>query len=463
MDVTSSACWAGPVVGIIRAETEFALWAIAHTNATCVVFDPARQRFRRVKDEWLQRLLDGRAALDTWDLPSVDPERPRKTDKIPAPLRTAFHWLKIRRRLLSVLEQIRLRDGAKAQWLQSIQPWLMSSKYRRRMFISAGVRRDIPSFGTALGDEVKISKDAIFVCAGSSWANMNSAELIRLKEVSGCKIVTYCYDIIPLQFPEWYKSHDVDSFRKHYHKAFPLSDLVVFSAEQIECDARAYCQRHSLRINQTAVVPLGSDFAVKTASSEPLPSGLTSGRFILFVSTIEPRKGHDLLYRVWLRLVESGVVDKSYKLVFVGRWGWKIEKLKAALLEDPRVKDRIMIMSDVSDRVLDVLYRECSFCVYPSIYEGFGLPVVEALSHGKALIASNGGALKEVVGRFSPTLEPTDVDGWYNKLAEWITDPTERRRYEERIKQDFAPRSWSAAASAFFNRVLATNSWSPSR
>lgn len=456
MDITSSACWAGPVVGIIRAETEFALWAISHANATCVVFDPARQRFRRVKVEWLGKLLDGRAALDTWEMPAVDPERPRKSDRIPAPLRPVFQWLKIRRKLLSVLEQVRLKKRGMAQWAETIQPWLMSSKYRRRMFISAGVRRDIPSFDTALDDEITISKDSVFVCAGSSWANLNSRELAKLKDVPGCRIVTYCYDIIPLQFPEWYKAHDVDAFKSYYHRAFALSDLVVFSAEQIERDARAYCERHFLPIKQTAIVPLGSDFAVKTASSEPLPSGLTSGRFILFVSTIEPRKGHQLLYEVWLRLAAAGVVDESYKLVFVGRWGWKIEEFKAALLEDARVKDRIVIMSDVSDRVLDALYRECSFCVYPSLYEGFGLPVIEAFSHGKAVIASNGGALKEVVGSFSPTLEPTDVDGWYNKLSEWITDPEERRRYEERIRKDYAPRSWSTAASAFFNQTLAT-------
>jgi glycosyltransferase involved in cell wall biosynthesis len=300
--------------------------------------------------------------------------------------------------------------------------------------------------------------DSVFVCAGSNWGNMNLVELTRLNKAFGCKIITYCYDIIPLQFPEWYKSEDVDAFRRYYHQAFPLSDLVVFSAEQIERDARAYCERQSLLIKQTAVVPLGGDFTIKAATSEPLPADLTSGRFILFVSTIEPRKGHRMLYELWLQLVESGVVGENYKLVFVGRWGWKIEELKAALQEDTRVRDQIVIMSDVSDEALDVLYRQCSFCVYPSIYEGFGLPIIEAFSRGKAVIASNGGALKEVVGPFSPTLEPTDVEGWYSKLAEWISDPTERRRYEERIKQEFSPRSWSMAASAFFNQALATNS-----
>jgi len=343
-----------------------------------------------------------------------------------------------------------------ARWAAAIQPWLMSAKYRRLMFVSAGVRRDIPSFDTALDDDIAVDRDCVFVCAGSSWTNVNLAELFRLKDASGCKIVTYCYDIIPLQFPEWYKSHDVENFRSYYHRAFPLSDLVVFSARQIERDARVYCEQHGLRINRTAVVPLGSYFASKNGSSEPLPAGLTSGRYILFVSTIEPRKGHRLLYDVWLRLVASGVVDDGYKLVFIGRWGWKIEELKAALLQDMRARDRIVILSDLSDQLLDALYRECAFCVYPSIYEGFGLPVIEAFAHGKTVIASNGGALREVVGPFSPTLDPTDVEGWYRKLAEWITDPTERLRYEERIKRDFIPRSWGEAASAFFAQALAT-------
>jgi glycosyltransferase involved in cell wall biosynthesis len=453
IDITSSARWGGPVVGIVRVETELALWALANTNARFVVFDPRRQRFRCVRRVWLTRLLDGRASLNTWDLPAADPERPRTLDRLPAPLGAAFRALKIRRRLLSALEQVRLANGALATGAGKVQSWLMSPRHRHRMYMSADTRRDMPSFDTALDEEVAAGPDSIFVCAGLGWLDINSSELIRLKKTSGCRVVTFCHDIIPLQFPHWYKAHDVEAFRSYFHRVFPLADLVVFSAHQIESDARDYCRRHSLQIRKTAVVPLGSDFAVRAGTPEPCPPGVAKGRYILFVSTIEPRKGHDLLYKVWLRLLAEGG-DRDCRLVFVGRWGWNTADLKTALLGDPRVRDRILIMSDVPDRTLDALYRNCSFCVYPSVYEGFGLPVVEALSYGKAVIASNGGALKEVVGSFSPTLDPCDSDAWYNKLAQWIADSAERQLYEDRIKADYVPRPWSKTASDFFESSL---------
>ncbi len=86
-----------------------------------------------------------------------------------------------------------------------------------------------------------------------------------------------------------------------------------------------------------------------------------------------------------------------------------------------------------------------AFCVYPSLYEGFGLPVIEAFSLGKAVIASSGGALPETVGRFAPCLDPNDEDAWFETLKQWIEDPAIRERHETIIRAEF---SWPTREQA---------------
>jgi glycosyltransferase involved in cell wall biosynthesis len=200
------------------------------------------------------------------------------------------------------------------------------------------------------------------------------------------------------------------------------------------------------------VCPLGANTAVRRSDrSGPLPAGLEAGRYALFVSTIEPRKGHEFLYRVWLRLIERTIPQKhAFKLAFVGRAGWMTEDFVATVKADARLGGSIQFLDQVEDDQLERLYDNAAFCVYPSLYEGYGLPVVEAFSRGKALLASNGGSLAEVVGDLSPTLPPRDAAAWQSMLAEWITNPDARRPFEVAIRERFSHPDWEEASALFF-------------
>jgi glycosyltransferase involved in cell wall biosynthesis len=110
-------------------------------------------------------------------------------------------------------------------------------------------------------------------------------------------------------------------------------------------------------------------------------------------------------------------------------------------------------LAGVSDAVLDLLYRHAAFCLYPSLYEGYGLPVVEAFARGKAVIASNAGALPEMVQDFSPCLDPRDEDAWRETLKTWVGDPTARAPFEKAIRERFRHPSWEEAAAGVFSAV----------
>ncbi|TIP39182.1 MAG: glycosyltransferase family 4 protein, partial [Mesorhizobium sp.] len=111
-------------------------------------------------------------------------------------------------------------------------------------------------------------------------------------------------------------------------------------------------------------------------------------------------------------------------------------------------------LDNVDDGTLSLLYQNSAFCVYPSLYEGYGLPPVEALAYGKALIASTGGAIPEVVGPFGLCLDPLDAEGWEKAMREWITSPEVRTAYEAKAGE-FVARSWELAGRETLEATLA--------
>ena len=130
-----------------------------------------------------------------------------------------------------------------------------------------------------------------------------------------------------------------------------------------------------------------------------------------------------------------------------------MEGFEAALRDTPAVKGSLIILPQADDVLLDLLYRNAAFCLYPSFYEGYGLPVVEAFARGKAVIASNGGSLAEVVGDFSPSLDPRDEDAWFETLRRWIVDPSARAPYEAALRERFRHPSWEEVGAMFYHEV----------
>jgi glycosyltransferase involved in cell wall biosynthesis len=459
-DVSTSMRWLGPPVGIVRVERKLALWAAANVrNVEFVFFDPTRQAYCAVTYD-VRQFLTGEASINTLGL--TNPVRPgrRRTDRIPAALRPTFLWIsQFRRNALAQLEQIRL--GTQRPWIAGLadrlQRWLMSAKYRNFMVREDGTRRALIPYDTAVGARIAFGRDDTLICAGSGWGHTNIEALSESKSRTGFRMVLVCHDLIPLLFPQFYHDHDVELFRNYMDKALAIADHIVVNSRKVETDCRAYCMRHDIVLEKFFVGPLGFDIGnVDSKFAAELPAGLHAGQFAMLVSTIEPRKGHRLLYRVWRRLVAEGVPQATgFKLVFVGRPGWMIDDLLADIQNDAQTAAHILIIGDVDDDLLAALYQGVAFCVYPSVYEGYGLPVIESLSYGKAVITSSGGALPELVQNFSPCLDPNDEQAWYEAIKQWVESPHARVPYEREIRMRFRHPTWSEAAAKLFAGVSA--------
>ncbi|WP_146604551.1 glycosyltransferase family 4 protein [Rhodoplanes roseus] len=458
LDLSWSLRWAGPPVGILRVERELARFAFASLPAAHgVFFDPATRRYRLLDRATALRFLAGDAVLDTLGLRDPGRVGRRKSDRIPATLRPLARWLlQSRHMALQTLERRRLAaPPERAARIARLQAPLIKGKYRGLMLKGDGSRRDFVPLDALASAPVDFRPDDILVCAGAGWSHTDIAAIRDQKQATPFRLALLCYDIIPILFPQFYKPHDVESFTHYFEGAFRIADLVLVNSRRVEADVKAWCTRLALPLAATTVVPLGADIpAAGGAPAGALPSGLEPQKFALFVSTIEPRKGHRLLYETWLRLLAAGVPQKAgFKLVFVGRPGWMVEDLVRALDSDERLNGTLLRLDRVDDATMRALSAGAAFCLYPSRYEGYGLPLVEAFHLGKAVIASTGGSLPEVAGPFSPCLDPEDAEAWFTTMRRWIEDPSARAPYEETIRTSFRHPGWSESAALFFARV----------
>ncbi len=199
---------------------------------------------------------------------------------------------------------------------------------------------------------------------------------------------------------------------------------------------------------RTTVALLGAARSLGTSTSDgadrPADSRdalLRDGGFVLAVGTLEPRKNLPRLVEAFGRL--PAVLQDSYPLVIVGASGWQTGETLEALRS---LGERAHILGYVSDAALAELYRRCAVFCYPSLGEGFGLPVLEAMTAGAAVVTSNVSSLPEVGGDAVEYADPLDVDSIAAALCRVLDDGAHRAELRARAVQRAAEFSWATFA-----------------
>jgi len=439
LDVSTLARWTGPPVGIVRVEHALAHQARAwRTDASFAFHDPQSGLFHGLDPRWAPVVTGWDGAVEMF---SRTRERGQR------------RWLPSRYGIVMGLERTRLLSARPLARRAAGGAQRVVLALRRHAFpveSSRGTRIANVPFEIALGGPTRLGPEDVMLSAGTDWLHKNVQAIAAMKRRDGFRYAVLCYDMIPLTHPEFFHAHDVEHFRDYWDTMWRTADLVVFNARQIEADARRIFG--GLPAPNTAVAPLGYDPPASEAEPPALPGALEPGRYALFVSTIEPRKGHALLLRAWQRLLDRGLPQRhGFRLVFVGRAGWKVDAVLQQLAAPGAFGSTVLHLQGIDDAALEGLYRGAAFCLYPSLYEGFGLPVIEAFAHGKAVLASTGGALPETVGGLSPCLDPADEAAWDAALADWIEHPEHRAPFEAAIRDGFRHPDWATAAESILN------------
>lgn len=233
-----------------------------------------------------------------------------------------------------------------------------------------------------------------------------------------------------------------------------------------------------LPVEKVSVIPLaaGPQFS-PSAPGNPavLEKHKIKQPYVLFVGTLEPRKNLVTLVRAFARL--SAELQKETQLVLCGRWGWKNEELQSEIRR-LHLEEKVRATGHVPAEDLPALYRSATLLAYPSLYEGFGLPPLEAMACGVPVIAGTAPALSEVLGDAALRVDPPKVDDWRDALETLLLKPAERESYirkgfeqakkfswqrtaeqtyrvYQKVLADYSPRTWARACRTVLARVPA--------
>jgi alpha-1,3-rhamnosyl/mannosyltransferase len=206
--------------------------------------------------------------------------------------------------------------------------------------------------------------------------------------------------------------------------------------------ADALLERYPGASRKVAVVPWAASPALARPGVDELPE-LPEQGFVLAVGTLEPRKNLPRLIEAYASL-PSGL-QTANPLVIVGARGWSTGPTVAAIRS---LGDRCVALGHVSDAVLAELYRRCTVFCYPSLGEGFGLPVLEAMAAGAAVVTSNLSSLPEVGGAGAEYVDPHSVQSIAAGLEGILSSAERRVELGDRARVRAATFSWDATAAA---------------
>lgn len=242
-----------------------------------------------------------------------------------------------------------------------------------------------------------------------------------------CRTVVTIHDLSLLLHSHTHEAELVRRARRRLPATARMASKIITDSESVK---REICEHLKVRPEKIAVVPLASRRAFRpVAAAQAAEARRRLGveeEFLLFVGTVEPRKNLLTLVRAFEELTRRTALRPQ--LVIAGQKGWLTEEL-FALIEQSGLSARILFTGYISDEDLAALYSSCRVCVYPSLYEGFGLPPLEAMSCGAPVITSRIPVIMETMGDAARLVEPTNV----RELADTIADVCGRAEERARL------------------------------
>ena len=266
---------------------------------------------------------------------------------------------------------------------------------------------------------------------GADWDGELARRLVELRHRTGCGVITMVYDLVPLTHTHLAFHNDPGLFERYFRTLIEASDVITCISHQSRRDLIDFAEARALDLRRAEVLVLGESLPPADVSPP------TRDDFYLCVGTIERRKNIELVYDA-LRVLESEGRDLP-RVVVAGAPGWGTSDLLAELEQQSTAASRAMVLlGSVDDRTLDHLYRTARALLFPTYFEGWGLPVREAAIRGCPVAAGDSPAVREAAsGYAAATFLPSDDPGpWADFM---MAGP--------RTADQAAVRPWSVVAS----------------
>lgn len=401
IDITQLVHWPGRLTGIPRVMNELSLRYSQKKNTTFVVWDKTGNCFFELDiDKSLSRRGEG-IFYKTADEKTTEDDTISPKQTMVATLKKAGHRLKVR---------------------------------NPRLYHKIATRVNNHVLGVQ-GQPVAMNKgDELFILWGE-WSDPTFIRAILNAHANGVSLVHIVYDMLPILKPQ-YSGHSTQAMNEYYRAVMPLCRLVLSISESTKIDLADWLTHEGLTVPRIETFRLGDDFALLEPTA-PLDKEFTNNiskgeQYLLCVGTVEARKNHTLLYYVYKLAFSRGI--SLPKLVIVGRRGWHTDDIYDIMTTDPEVNHKFVFMQSTSDEELSWLYRNCLFTVYPSFYEGWGLPIAESIAYGKPCLASNTSSMTEIAGNLIDYFSPLSPDECLEGILR-LLDSQNMRAAKQRIKK----------------------------
>ncbi|PHV64319.1 glycosyl transferase family 1 [Cyanobacterium aponinum IPPAS B-1201] len=259
------------------------------------------------------------------------------------------------------------------------------------------------------------------------------------------KKVMNIHDLTFLKYPQ-FCTNIVKQYTRRIKKCLPWTDLIITFAESTKKDIIDYLGVKKEKIFITSEASRYDFNYLKTINIDLIKSKTNydfSQKYLLFVSTIEPRKNIISLIKAFNICKEK--YHLHHHLILIGNKGWQYEPIFAEIENSP-FSDQIHHLGYLTDAQLAIFYAHADMFIYPSFYEGFGLPILEAMTLGTPVITSSVSSMPEVGGDAAIYVNPHDVDALANRIYQLGLDPILRQSLIEKGKNRAKLYSWERVA-----------------
>ena len=257
-----------------------------------------------------------------------------------------------------------------------------------------------------------------------NWLNRNKLRPVFL-----------VHDVIPITHPHYCRAGEADRHTKRMRNLLESADGVITNSQdtldqlaQFALDQNAAFPEHKL------VALLGTEALPMTAPFADCPNRPC----FVVVGTIEARKNHLLLLKIWQRLILD-LGDKAPILLLIGQRGWEIDDVARILDQDDSLQGHVIELGRCGDSQMIGLVSGAKALLMPSFAEGFGIPVIEALQSGTPVSASDLGVFREVAGDIPLYLRPDDLTAWTEAILSYSDVSEDRQRQLSLIANYVAP------------------------